>query len=285
MMSAFKTVVATALLAGAIGCSASPDGANRYRSSIEVARVLGLMRTEFKPSDAAYDRADLARHFEQVVFDQERQKIDIDPSVADHEYVLTRWNGPVRYRIQGDGVGPGDAETMAALTTRLEAASGVAFTDVGNGVANYTVNIMTVEERSDWWNGLDEEGRADYENTAVEAWLRTHSVPCFVSYRTATRAGSPGVITRAQVYIKAELEDLYRTACFHEEVAQSLGLHNDHDDVRPSIFNDDGEFALLTAHDLDLLRVFYDDQLEPGMSRGEAMPIAREVIAALEING
>jgi hypothetical protein len=43
--------------------------------------------------------------------------------------------------------------------------------------------------------------------------------------------------------IRAEHPDLLRLSCLHEEIAQGLGLPNDSPRARPSIFNDDEEFA------------------------------------------
>jgi hypothetical protein len=54
--------------------------------------------------------------------------------------------------------------------------------------------------------------------------------------------------------------------------------------VRPSIFNDDGEFALLTEHDEHLLRILYDPRLKPGMTAEEAMPLVRRIVAGIPLN-
>ena len=62
-----------------------------------------------------------------------------------------------------------------------------------------------------------------------------------------------------------------------EEVAQGLGLPNDSPTARPSIFNDDEEFALLTTQDELLLKMLYDPRLSPGMTPDEARPILREI--------
>jgi hypothetical protein len=81
--------------------------------------------------------------------------------------------------------------------------------------------------------------------------------------------------------IRAEHPDLLRLSCLHEEVAQGLGLANDSPTARPSIFNDDEEFALLTRHDELLLRILYDARLRPGMQSREAAPIARAIAEEL----
>jgi hypothetical protein len=72
-----------------------------------------------------------------------------------------------------------------------------------------------------------------------------------------------------------------RLSCIHEELAQGMGLANDSPQARPSIFNDDEEFALLTRHDELLLRMLYDPRLSPGMTPAEAAPIARQIAAEL----
>ena len=89
----------------------------------------------------------------------------------------------------------------------------------------------------------------------------------------ALSEGNSGAYTRAFAVIRAEHPDLLRLSCIHEEITQGLGLPNDSPRARPSIFNDDEEFAFLTAHDELLLRILYSPELRPGMSPAEARPI------------
>ena len=81
--------------------------------------------------------------------------------------------------------------------------------------------------------------------------------------------------------IRAEHPDLLRLSCLHEEIAQGLGLANDSPRARPSIFNDDEEYALLTRQDELMLRILYSPELRPGMSLAEAEPIVRMLAARL----
>ena len=60
-------------------------------------------------------------------------------------------------------------------------------------------------------------------------------------------------IESALVIIRNELPKVMRKACFHEEISQSLGLTNDSHLARPSIFNDNDEFATLTEFDKILI--------------------------------
>jgi len=58
-------------------------------------------------------------------------------------------------------------------------------------------------------------------------------------------------------------------------------LANDSPSARPSIFNDDDEFALLTTHDEMLLKMLYDKRLSAGMTAdaaaGDVKVIANEL--------
>ena len=95
-----------------------------------------------------------------------------------------------------------------------------------------------------------------------------------------SRGASP-VYSNAVALIRAELPPLLQTSCIHEELAQGMGLANDSPAARPSVFNDDEEFALLTRHDELLLRILYDPRLRPGMSAAEAEPIVRQIATEL----
>jgi hypothetical protein len=99
---------------------------------------------------------------------------------------------------------------------------------------------------------------------------------------TSMNAEPNSEIASALVIIRSELPKLMRRACFHEEIAQSLGLTNDSHFARPSIFNDDDEFATLTQFDEILLQILYDRRLRSGTSEKEASQLVREI--AREIN-
>jgi Protein of unknown function (DUF2927) len=93
--------------------------------------------------------------------------------------------------------------------------------------------------------------------------------------------GQNGIYTAAFATIRAEHPDLLRLSCLHEEIAQGLGLPNDSPRARPSIFNDDEEFALLTRMDEAMLRMLYNPSLRPGMTEAEARPIVFDLAARL----
>jgi hypothetical protein len=104
----------------------------------------------------------------------------------------------------------------------------------------------------------------------------------FCSVYAFSRSGQFEYIAAIAV-IRDEHPDLLRRSCVHEEIAQGLGLPNDSAAARPSIFNDDEEFALLTRMDEQMLRILYDRRLRLGMTPAEARPIVR--IIAEELSG
>jgi hypothetical protein len=107
------------------------------------------------------------------------------------------------------------------------------------------------------------------------------STHCLVTLESNTNGTN--TYKSAVALIRSEHPDLTRLSCLHEEIAQGLGLPNDSASARPSIFNDDDEFALLTSHDELLLKMLYDPRLKPGMTLAIARPVMR--IIARELMG
>ena len=105
------------------------------------------------------------------------------------------------------------------------------------------------------------------------------SIHCLVIAFSETPGGYD--YGEAIAVIRSEHPDLLRRSCIHEEMAQGLGLGNDSPQARPSIFNDDDEFALLTTHDEMLLKLLYDPKVTPGMDVDEVRPIVAARAAEL----
>jgi hypothetical protein len=147
---------------------------------------------------------------------------------------------------------------------------------------NFLVLFMTSSERT----AFAEQVRALYPDFAppVMAALKDTPLDTFCTAYAFSEPSSPSVYSAVIVLIRAEHPPLTRLSCVHEEMAQAMGLPNDSPDARPSLFNDDLEFALLTDHDAILLRMLYDPRLRPGMTAAEVRPllpaIARDAQAA-----
>lgn len=87
--------------------------------------------------------------------------------------------------------------------------------------------------------------------------------------------------THAIAIIRGEHPPLMQRACIEEELAQGLGLANDSPYARPSIFNNDDEFATLSTMDAVMLQILYDPRLRPGMTLDQARPYLYEIAEAL----
>ena len=106
----------------------------------------------------------------------------------------------------------------------------------------------------------------------------------FCSVYAFSTGADPSTYVAAVAVIRSEHPSTLRLSCLHEEIAQGLGLPNDSPLARPSVFNDDEEFGLLTRHDEYLLRMLYDPRMRTGMSEAEARPVA-QIIAEELIGG
>jgi len=97
------------------------------------------------------------------------------------------------------------------------------------------------------------------------------------------RTSLPSVIVRDLVVITNNLGDEMTRQCIEEELAQGLGLFADTDIVYWSIMNEESrdDVARLTLNDKILIRTLYDERLQIGMTREQAMPIVRQIIPEL----
>ena len=85
----------------------------------------------------------------------------------------------------------------------------------------------------------------------------------------------------AVILVRAEHPNRLRDSCIQEEMAQAMGLPNDSPRARPSIFNDDEEYGVLTVHDRALLGMLYDARLRPGMTLPEVSKLAPQIAASV----
>ena len=233
----------------------------------------GLLRRD-PGADVPFTADMLAENFLRIaLFDEYRR--DTGGFVQEQtESRLRRWEVPVRIAVRfGDSV-PLDRQTadladIARFVARLSAVTGHSIT-LDNTAPNYWIHIVSEDERE----ALGPKTRAVIPSLAPGDVAGITNMPrttyCLVY---ALSEGYSGAYTRAFAVIRAEHPDLLRLSCIHEEITQGLGLPNDSPRARPSIFNDDEEFAFLTAHDELLLRILYSPELRPGMSPAEARPI------------
>lgn len=256
---------------------------SEYYRRIEGALVgQGLLRRDLGGPDAPFDADRLARTFERVALFEEYDISSGAVVARETPSRLHRWERPVQIEPRfGATVPSGDRDRdtamLTALVDRLRAATRHPIEVVDEG-GNFIVYFVSEDERRALGSDLQRVS-AQISGAALRSVVDLPQTSyCVVM---AVDPDNSGKYTRAVAIIRAEHPELLRLSCIHEEVAQGLGLSNDTPMARPSIFNDDEEFALLTRHDELLLRILYDPRLEPGMSIEEAGPIVRRIAREL----
>lgn len=95
-----------------------------------------------------------------------------------------------------------------------------------------------------------------------------------------------GTIDPALIHIWSGLRPAHIRSCIVEEMTQSLGLIGDLDGVFGSrsdtIFASYTNVGHLTEADIALIKILYDRRLHHDMTREEAMPIVRQIVAEME---
>lgn len=257
----------------------SKDLALYYQRLQNDLQVRGLLRTDGGGPDTPYTAAMLARNFQQIVFFDEYASSSSFTASNGAAGRLRRWDGPVRYGVEfgalvSDTQKARDTATVRAYAARLARATGHPI-GMSNSSANFHVLVMS-EDDTALIRSRVQQLVPNIDRAALRLFTNLpREIHCLVvAFSAAPGSSSYG---QAVALIRAEHPDLMRRSCFHEELAQGLGLANDSNAARPSIFNDDDEFALLTTHDAHLLGMLYDKRLSTGMS----LPAARGIIAKL----
>lgn len=267
--------------------SAASRDLQRYYTAVQNdLLVRGLLRTDGGGPDTPYDADDLVENFEAIAFFDEYQRgAGTARRNAGGAGRLSRWTAPVRIGTEFGASVPKemrarDAKSISDYAARLGRITGHPITTVDRG-ANFHVFVAGEDDREFFVSRLKE--IAPRMSASELETFRTlpRSIYCLVV--AFSNGLAPQTYTQAVALIRAEHPDLVRLSCIHEEIAQGLGLANDSPYARPSIFNDDDEFALLTSHDEYLLRMLYDPRLKTGMSAERARPVAR--IIARELMG
>ncbi|MFV0410478.1 MAG: DUF2927 domain-containing protein [Paracoccus sp. (in: a-proteobacteria)] len=239
-----------------------------------------LRRDDGRAIPISADR--LTEDFVQIALFDEYTRDGADLVANTRPSHLRRWNKPVRVAVEfGASVPPAtrtrDRAEVQSFSERLRQLTGhdIAATP---GKGNFTVMFLSEEERQKIGPRLSKiiSGIPANDIEAIQSLPPQNYCTVFAYSST----DSP-VYSDAVAVIRAELPPRLRSSCIHEEMSQGLGLANDSPDARPSIFNDDEEFALLTHHDAMLLQMLYDNRMQPGMTEDIARPVAAQIAREL----
>ncbi len=259
---------------GLSACAPTHDTEAFYNDLQRFYVLTGGMRTERAPADAPFTNADLVRNFESIAFHTEFTDENRSLVAEKTPTTLVKWGDEVTYDIFGDAAGPEDERDLKELTDRVSELTGLKFRRVRRD-PNVLILIANRGMREYFVEELEARGMGD-RIQIIREWTRSDRFPCVGQVGETGRTDERRIV--ALIGIKGETKGLLRQSCIHEEFVQTMGLMNDDSEVRPSIFNDDQEFALLTAHDEYLLRILYDPRLGYGMTAEEGMPIVRQIV-------
>lgn len=279
----------TILGACAGGAATAPDDKTLLWSNLQKFALATGRFKQIRAVDADVLRGyRFAESFRKIAFPLEQDPfLDGDSVNRGRAQILRRWVVPITYRVWalGDNHARAESEidrftgvlaghTSHPITKQVE-------TDDGSADARTDdPNLMIMMVPDIGFRLLSaQEGVPERFRNFVVRWLDSLSPCAGIVLGKGDRDGETGELAWGMVVIRQEVPDLLLRMCVEEELAQVMGLANDDESVKPSIFNDDQEFALLTDLDARMLQVLYDDRLKPGMSLSEAMPIVRRIAA------
>ncbi len=246
----------------------------------------GLLRKDGGGPDTPFSKRDLKTNFLKIAGFSEADIVNNTFVKGETATPIRRWTEPVRVQLDFGETASREliAETRGTVgpyVKRLERLTGHPISQVSSD-PNFIVAVLNVDELEAYDATLTRLFPALPPALARNMTTLTRIDNCVVySFEDGE---PPNQIDFAVAIIRAEHPKLLRDSCFHEEIAQGLGLSNDSPAARPSIFNDDDEFALLTRHDELLLQILYDKRLPLGATPDEARPVV-EVIASELLGG
>lgn len=169
---------------------------------------------------------------------------------------FSRFEGPVTVALRGNAPSSA-AKDLAVLVGRLRTEAGIDIAST-TGPATITIEFAT---RSQLRRMAPTAACFVVPNVASLADYRRMRGSDNVDWASVTRRES------AAIFIPADTSPQEVRDCLHEELAQALGPLNDLYRLPDSVFNDDNFHSVLTAFDMDILRLTYSPNLASGMTR------------------
>ena len=251
-----------------------------YYSNLETNLLArGLLRVDGGGPDTPFDADDLSKTFQKLVFFDEYGSDGFGSRASRESGQLRRWETPVRYSVEFGATVPAqrrdaDRAEIRRFVDRLSRVTGHPIT-LSNREANFHVIVAGYDDRAEIEQRIRRLVPEISDGTLKALVTPPRQIQCLVA--AFSDRSAPQKYTQAIAVIRDEHPLLIRRSCIHEELAQGLGISNDSPTARPSIFNDDDEFALLTTHDEYLLQMLYDPRLQAGLTLEEAAPTIRAI--------
>ena len=243
----------------------------------------GLLRTDNGAIDNPYNAKTLSENFVKIALYDE-YKIENGSYVAkETRRKLKRWENPIIINIiHGEATTSkqieADTKNIERFARRLSNLTNLPI-EIGTKPGNFILLFLDINEQKNFGKKL--ETLMPLHTPSMAKAIISSPRTTFCSAFTLTKSPKDYEYVSAIILIKSEHKNLMRKSCIHEEMAQALGLSNDSKFAKPSIFNDDEEFALLTNHDENLLKILYDNRLQPGMDANETQQIVTKIAKEL----
>jgi len=243
--------------------------------------VQGLLRTDGGGPDTPFTDTMLMRNFVTIALAEEYARgAGLRAGTGDLGRIK-KWTQPVRMSVEfgrsvPEEIRNRDRAEVTRYTARLARVTGHPIT-MSDADPNFHVLFMSEDDRSQ----ISRRIRQLVPNINAQSLAIFDRLPRSIHCLVIAFSGSSGGYdyAKAIALIRAEHPPLLRKSCIHEELAQGLGLSNDSPLARPSIFNDDDEFALLTTHDEMLLKLLYNPRMRPGMDADATRAVLRDLLA------
>ena len=240
----------------------------------------GLLRTDAGSNSPRATPKALTELFNSLAFYDEYEPSSGFQPAQVTPTVLSKWQRPVKINLHfGPSLSPEtrvkDTQFLSDYATQLSDITRHPI-ELTTELGNFHVVVVDEVHRMNMVQNLRKKDVLVPPNIQQVIQRMPADIHCMVL--TFSARHSPHIHEQALAVIRAEHPPMLKKACFHEEIAQGLGLHNDNPAAHPSIFNDDDEFAFLTNQDALLLRVLYDPRLPAGIELQEAQPLLKQLI-------
>lgn len=204
---------------------------------------------------------EIVNYFDTIVFGSE-----LDPKYAAR--MISKWQGPIGYSIQGKVTKENKTFIEAYLRT-LSKLTALQFKQVDPNAGD-TISLVFVKTSQMGKIPVPAEYRSDMEIAAVNANCY------FLSWKQPESR-----YVKALIVANVDKDRAILNSCLLEEITQSLGLPNDSDTLRPSVFSDKDVLFKLAPQDEILLYTLYHPDMKPGYNRAQARKAARAIISGL----
>jgi hypothetical protein len=205
---------------------------------------------------------DLVNYFDTIVFGSE-----FGPTYASK--VVAKWEGTLGISYQGLFIERYAPVVQGHLRT-LQKLTSLKFQEVDARSPAQGISLVFVKRADMDKLPVPEEYRAVMKKAAANANCY------FLSWKKPESR-----IVKALIAVNVERDPALISSCLLEELTQSLGLPNDSNVMRPSIFSDSDTLFELSLHDAILVRTLYDPRMKAGLIRENALAVAETIISEL----